>query len=393
MSPRSSSLILAALTLTAAIPQLRAGDFAAIDHQRQTIYHSPQSPGFTSWVGAWTMPDASLMISFTQATGPVEGRPQAPPEVRQRLAWPPEGHPGYDMTGLDLRNVHLRSTDSGKTWNQVSADAFKSCLNGVTGEAQTALADGTILRGVWGYYLPYNPELPQTGYIERSADGSNTWGKPEVLLDPARYSAWPKRIRLLRDGRLIVIGGVAHVPANSRTRVEYSALFEPLLLVSNDQGRTWKGPLPVVPAQQRSHWGGEEFDAAELPDGNLLCVFRRNDPDKSGREVRWQSVLKKTGETWTVGEAGLAPLPHSGHPELLATRAGPILHLATTGIHWTNDAGKSWHNLDVPGTAYYPRTVQTANGRIFAFGHTGGDDAYGKTDQSIVMDSFRLRAD
>ena len=55
-----------------------AAEFFAVEHQRQTIYHSPQTPGFTSWVGAWTMPDGSLMISFTQATGPVEGRPQAP---------------------------------------------------------------------------------------------------------------------------------------------------------------------------------------------------------------------------------------------------------------------------------------------------------------------------
>jgi hypothetical protein len=34
--------------------------------------------------------------------------------------------------------------------------------------------------------------------------------------------------------------------------------------------------------------------------------------------------------------------------------------------------------------------VQTADGRIFLFGHTGGDDAYGAVDQSVVMDSFRL---
>ena len=27
---------------------------------------------------------------------------------------------------------------------------------------------------------------------------------------------------------------------------------------------------------------------------------------------------------------------------------------------------------------------------LAVFGHVGGDDAYGKVDQSIVMDSFRL---
>ena len=382
--------ILVTVILHAPTPSAGADEFAAVDHQRRVIYHSPQTPGFTSWVGVWTMPDDSLMTCFTQATGPFENRRQAPKDVRHRLSWPPKGRPGYDMTGLDLKNVHLRSTDSGKTWRQVSADSFESCMNGITGEAETALPDGTVLRGVWGYYLPYDPAAPKTGYLERSTDGTLTWGKAEVLLDPGKYSAWPKRVRVLRDGRLIVLGGVAPVPANSRTRAEYNGLFEPLLLVSGDRGRTWQGPIPVVPADQRSNWGGEEFDAAELPNGDLLCSFRRTDPTNRSREVRWQGVLKKSGDTWIADKAVPAPFPHSGHPELLATREGPILHVATSGIHWTNDAGKNWSRLDVPGSNYYPRSVQTADGRIFVFAHVGGDNAYGKVDQSITMDSFRL---
>lgn len=105
---------------------------------------------------------------------------------------------------------------------------------------------------------------------------------------------------------------------------------------------------------------------------------------------RWQSTLRKSGDTWIAQRAGPSVLPHSGQPELLATREGPILHVATSGIHWTSDAGQTWHKLDLPGTAYYPRCVQTKDGRICIYGHLGGDDAYGKADQSIVMDSFRL---
>jgi hypothetical protein len=365
-----------------------AGDitFRARDHTRTVIYHSPQSPGYTCWTGAWTMPDGSLMVAFTRTTGPVAARPKAPPEVLAKLTWTPD----YDMTGLDLRNVHLRSWDGGTTWTTVSADAFRSPMNGVTGECETALPDGTALRGVWGYYLPYNPELPRTGYLERSLDGTKTWGKPEVLLDPGKFSAWPKRLRTLQDGRLIVLGGLAPVPANSLTRHEYNKILEPLLMVSSDAGRSWSPPLAVVPAEHRAHWGGEEFDAAELPGGELLCVFRRADPERPGREVRWQGRLTRQGETWVPRDVGPAPFPHSGHPELLATREGPILHLATSGIHWTNEAGRSWHKLDIPGTTYYPRSVQARDGTIHVFGHVGGDDAYGKIDQSIVMDRFRL---
>jgi hypothetical protein len=335
------------------------------------------------------MPDGSLMVSLTQATGPIDGRPQAPKDVRKKLDWPPTGMPGYDMTGLDMRNVHLRSTDSGKTWEQVSADPFKTCMNAVA-EGETALADGTFLRGEWGFYLPYNPELPQTGFIERSTDGSKTWGKPQVILDPAKYTAWPKRIRQLRDGRIIITGGLAYVPANTRTRYEYSKLFEPLLVVSNDNGKTWSGPIQVVPEKYRHEWSDEEYDAAELPNGDLLCVFRRYVKELK-HEARWQGVMKKSGDSWTPADVGPAPFPHSGHPELLATREGPILHVATSGIHYTEDAGKTWHKLNVPGSGYYPRAVQARDGWIYVFAHIGSDDPYGKTDQSIIMDRFRLK--
>ncbi|MBM3997108.1 MAG: hypothetical protein FJ303_23605 [Planctomycetes bacterium] len=67
--------------------------------------------------------------------------------------------------------------------------------------------------------------------------------------------------------------------------------------------------------------------------------------------------------------------------------------LSKTGIlQRSADAGQTWNKLNVPGTAYYPRSVQSKDGRIFVLGHVGGDDPYGKVDQSIVMDSFRLVA-
>lgn len=313
-----------------------AGDLVAIEHQRRTIYHSPQKPGFTSWCGAWTMPDGSLMVSFTQATGPVAGRLRAPKEVQDKLTWPPPGQPGYDMTGLDLRNVHLRSTDAGKTWKQVSADAFKSCMNGVSGEAETALADGTVIRGVFGFYLPYDAEVPKTGFLQRSSDGTKSWGKPEVLLDPAKYTTWPRRIRVLRDGRLVVLLGVAPLAAGSHTRDELSKRLRPTMVVSSDKGKTWKGPIPAIPKEQPDGWT-EEFDVAELAAGDLLAVFRRASDTK-----RWQGLLKKAGDVWIAGKAGPSVLPHSGQPELIATREGPILHVATSGIHATSDAGTTW---------------------------------------------------
>lgn len=165
----------------------RVGRLAAEQFMRKTIYHSPRTPGYTCWVGAWIMPDRSLMACCTQATGPLEGRPRAPKEVRERLGWPPSKDPaGYDFTGLDLANVYLRSADGGATWDVVGTDPFRTPAGQMSqGGGQVALRDGTILRAVSGFHLPLIPGLPKTAFPQRSRDGGRTWGEPEVLLDPA----------------------------------------------------------------------------------------------------------------------------------------------------------------------------------------------------------------
>ncbi|MGI8874022.1 MAG: hypothetical protein ACR2KP_06795, partial [Egibacteraceae bacterium] len=72
-----------------------------------------------------------------------------------------------------------------------------------------------------------------------------------------------------------------------------------------------------------------------------------------------------------------------------------IIDFATTGVHYTADAGRTWRPLPFPSgehaTDYYPRSVQTADGTVLVFGHTGADDPY-RPDlaQAIVMDRFKL---
>ncbi len=125
----------------------------ARDIQRFFIYHSPQYPGFTSWCGLWAMPGAGVMCSFTQATGPFRDRPRAPEEVRKRLSWTPAGHENsedYDMTGLCMENVNLRSDDAGQEWQVVGTDYFTPRMNGAAGQAEMSLDCGESLRGVWG---------------------------------------------------------------------------------------------------------------------------------------------------------------------------------------------------------------------------------------------------
>jgi hypothetical protein len=371
------------------------------DLRRVFAYHSPQWPGFTSWCFLSALADDSILVSFTQATGPLTGRPTVPPQVRARLNWPPPEHGGqYDMTGLDLRNVYLRSSDGGASFERVSADSFTSCMNGAVG-AETALPDGTLLRAVWGHYLPYD-DLPATGLMQRSADGARNWSSYNVIYPDQAYTFWPRRMRVLRDGRLALGGGLSpYLP----TREAMALHIAPVMLVSADNGETWEGPFEVITPEQRGEMSGEEFDFAELDNGDLLVVLRvaMADPDTPGRrrEYRKQTRLVKHDSGWAPGEVTPAPFPHSGHPELLRTREGAVLHLATSGISWTSDEGRTWTDLampddlnvlgwKLPGTHYYPRAVQLSDGLIFCVGHVGSDDPYGCVDQSILGMSFRL---
>ncbi len=176
----------------------------------KTIYHSPETPGYTSWVGCWLMPGGKPMVSFHQATGPANGRYRASQEILHRRSWPPQGKPEYvhyDMTGLDMEAIHLISNDNVASWKQVSTEHVSTPMNGWTCEPEEADKDGTIYRGVWGQYLPFY-DVPQTGYWQRSTDGSKTWSEPAVFFDPKKWSSLPKRMRFLRDGRIVVTGAV-----------------------------------------------------------------------------------------------------------------------------------------------------------------------------------------
>ena len=366
----------------------------AAGFNRETIYRSPQRPGYTAWTGAWEMPDKSLMVAFTQATGPVDPskRSRVPAAVLRRVG-ATALEPQRDFSGLNLSVKYLRSTDGGATWRPAREDRYNSPnAHSYTPQATLALADGTLIRRVNGFDLWEDESGPRTAYLQRLAPGADRWSPPQVLLDPARFTYQLSRLRRLKDGRIIGLGGVWETPAGSSIAAMSKAPARFLLMVSDDQGKTWKEGLTIPPEVSVFP---NEWDAAELPNGDLLAVMRTRNPKDASVQVRMQATLRKDGDGWVMTDVRRAPFPHSGHPELLATREGPILHIATTGVHYTTNGGKRWRPLGFSTATrykskYYPRAVQAANGTIHVFGHVGSDDAYGAKDQSIVEDRFRL---
>lgn len=359
---------------------------SATDVQRFSVYHSPSTPGYTCWAGTWVMPDGTLMVSFHQATGPFTGRPLAPPAVRAAMNWPPTGlSAGYDMTGTIQEIIHLASSDAGQTWRQVSAQPYHSPMNGCTCMAESALPDGTLIRAVLGQYLPFH-DVPQTGYVQRSTDLGATWSAPEPIMAAADRSAYPVRLRVLRDGRVAVSGAVIPMAPGAGCREDWMKVMQPALWVSSDGGHTFGEPVIVLPHQD-GITNTEECDFAELSDGSLVFVLRSDVPERR----RWQSVLEPAGDTYRLASWGPCPIAPTGCPEMLFAREGVALHIASSDIRWTDDKGATWHDLGIGGTGYYPRSVQLPDGRIFCVFHRGSDDPYdGSVDQEIQGMTFRL---
>ncbi|MEO7300791.1 MAG: sialidase family protein [Verrucomicrobiota bacterium] len=368
--------------------------FIAENFKRKTIYHSPQTPGYTCWLGTWFMPNKDLMITFTQNTGEIDPIHRTTEEDKKHF-YPEFELPMRDATTLNKSNLFLRSSDKGATWKQVGGFRFEGpILYCSPGGQDLILKDGTILKSVYGYYQPTDPSIPQSAYLMRSSDEGKTWSKPQVLGDSSKENFRLTRIRRLHDGRLIATGGRARVPSTSSWMAIWEH-FEPLLLVSEDEGKTWTGPIEVLNAEQRKGWKCEEYDTAELPNGDLVCVFRRMSPTDPKTQVRWQGLLKKTGKSWKLARLGPSPLPHSGHPELLAIKEGVILHIATSGMHWTED-GETWTPVEFPSlkegyhSRYYPKSLQADDGTIYIFAHIGSDNNYKATDQAVVMETLKL---
>ena len=248
-----------------------------------------------------------------------------------------------------------------------------------------------------GYDLLNDTSVPHTAFLQRLAPGAKSWSAPQVLLDPSRYMYQVSRIRRLSDGRLIAIGDSRQYPAPTNAQIA-AGTYDPkrmqaapsskLLMVSSDEGRTWKNALTVPPSERRVT---DEWDAAELPNGDLLAVFRVPDPKSPGKNLRYQAILKKGDGGWTMSDFRRSPFPSSGHPELLAVRGGPILYVDSHGVWYTDNSGDTW--LRLPGaqnTQYYPRSVQAADGTIYVLSHVGGDYWYGEGDESIQLQRFRV---
>jgi len=417
----------------------------------------------TEWVGTWYMPDGTLMVAFNQATGPtspVLGRTFTPEPLLNLFTlsdgriWThiyPGGpgrwfwDTGYDFFGLSgdcppsptlpttqkcSLIVYIKSTDSGKTWKPWRTEPFQAIgMSAHSPQPTIALPNGTLIRRVNGDDLQNIKDIPHTAMLQtlKSKNGNYPGEWPRlgendqvVVKDPLVCKYQVSRIRRLNDGRYIALGQAWRY-ANGETQGRCGGLDTAtnLLLIAESANAAekgeWKRGMPDIPS---SLLVANEWDVAPLPNGDLFALFRTLlTPHGPIKQIRKQAILRKSPTSkcpdktssgcWVIDETTLGNpgnLPHSGHPDLLATREGVVIQFATTGNSYTNDGGTTW--IPLAGTSrsdYYPRSIQDPVSRdIYLFGHVGGDDPYGGKspqnggnysgiNQSITMQKFRLK--
>lgn len=375
------------LVCVLAVAACRAGErriigVEAVEYREKTIYHSPETPGYSAWVALWRCDDRRICCSFRQLTGPAEQPATTYPVLEstdERETWRPlQGHVSQEVAG-------------GGGIYQVGTESYRG---------MEVLQHGKVLvRPVWPA-----AEMDETGYVVRSSDGGRTWSDRIDLMPRTTWRVWPTLIRKLHDGRLVLMAGCWR---RGEKIASGDGPMRKVFFLSRDGGKTWGEAIPLLTPGQGTC---EESDFCELPGGDLFWVHRSEfypdqateappgacrmgatPPQSNWYSIRNQSITRKDGKMFIPEAPTLTGIPHSGFPLVLRTREGVILHLGTNGIHWTADVGKTWHLLKVPGTAYYPKGLQCRDGRILVIGHVGSDDVYGKVDQSIRQQSFRLK--
>jgi sialidase-1 len=152
----------------------------------------------------------------------------------------------------------------------------------------------------------------------RSADGGLSWSAPRELTGWSRPADW-LWLAVGPPGALVTSGGRWVLPCDGLTGSKQIYKAEGVfsfVLLSDDRGGTWR--MQSSPLLE----GGNECQAAELPDGTLALNMRSRDA------VRLHSISVDGGETWSP-------------PRRALPSAIPDANCQGSMIRWVHGAGAS----------------------------------------------------
>ena len=355
----------------------------AVDFLSRKIYQSRQSPSYTSWVSFFPGERGQWYLTCEEVTRSEQPLPGSTPQHLYEMGLPR----GYDKSKYQMEVVMLESNDGLETWKEISRQPVRFQHSaGSFGQARTR--DGRFLRFAWSCYSLDASIAPNEVFFE-SADNGRTWKKMPPFHND-RFASWPHRLRTLRDGTLVLCvplrpkwGKETDYPTRTARRLDVVADMQMNLFISHDQGRTWSGPLPILPGQNVS-----ETDFVELPDGNLLFI-NNSIFANPGRQLVYRDSNRFT--------PGPLERVHSGTvPETVClTDDGILIGCMRAGnYYWSDDLGQNWQPLEGArgnGEVYQPWIQYLSGGKVACAGHYGLDDPIGQRDQYISLQTFSVQ--
>ena len=230
------------------------------------------------------------------------------------------GERGITHTDPNSYLMLVRSHDDGKTWSKTPELMYANPFGGSQDPCMVQLNDGSILCSSYGWAL-LQPEAAAKlkdssrhgnfvflgGYLVRSRDAGHSWQGP-ILPPPApgeRFTGLLGQpvpaynrgaMSQSKDGKIYwaVASKTATVPGKSGTH----------LLISSDQGDTWKYSCPVAADPKVAF---NETSLYETPKGVLVAFMRTEDFDDHTAVAR-STDHGKSFERWK--DAGFQGHPH-----------------------------------------------------------------------------------
>ncbi len=362
----------------------------ASDFESRIVYHSKQTPGYTSWVSFFPGELGRWYLSCEEVTRPEKPLPKMSRERWYEVAMPV----GYDKSQYLMEAVILESDDGMRTWREVSREPYHY-HHSIFQYATARTRDGRFLRFVSAWHS-LDETVRANEIFYESSDNGKTWRKmPPFHHD--HFFSYPHRMRTLRDGTLVLalplspaFGRGTDRPVRTARNLDAIGEMSMTLWFSYDDGRSWSGPLPIYGGQVVS-----ETDFVELSDGNLMCI-NNSIFANPGRQI-----IYREGTRWTPG-----PLERSRGqtkwgdanqvPETVAMSKGGVLVgcMRAGAYSWSDDLGLNWQRLEgIPemGPEVYQPWIHCLGGnRFVCAGHYGADDAIGRKDQHLTLHSFNV---
>lgn len=200
-----------------------------------------------------------------------------------RTDHPHEGLTSEETMGfVPTELLLMRSCDGGRTWS--GPDPLEPPLVGPSFELCspiTPLSDGRWLLPT-STWRGWDGDCPNSMKMITlvSPDQGATWPEyVDVLRDPeGRVVYWESKIVELGDGRLLAAAWAYDEDAAADRPNQFA--------LSDDGGRTWTAP-------SSTGLQGQTLTPTVLPDGRILCVYRRTD-----RTGLWANLSRLEGNTW-----------------------------------------------------------------------------------------------